>query len=107
MKLHMGVFSAAVLASAIAFAQHAGGGSPGGHSFGGGHIPAHGPNPTGGPGRLKPSVGDEVGHPSVPHVHADDDRWVGHDTGRNDPHYHLDSPWEHGHFPGAIGAGHV
>jgi hypothetical protein len=22
------------------------------------------------------------------------------------PNYHLDHPWEHGHFPGAIGRGH-
>jgi len=43
----------------------------------------------------------------APHVHPDGDRWFGHDTGRNDPHYHLDHPWEHGHFPGAIGPGHV
>jgi hypothetical protein len=26
-------------------------------------------------------------------VHADNDRWVGHDSGGNDPHYHLDHPW--------------
>jgi len=107
MKLHAGVFPVALLASAIASAQHAGVGSAGGHSFGGGHIPAHGPNPTSGLGRLTPSAGEEVGHPSAPHVHEDDDRWVGHDTGHNDPHYHLDNPWEHGHFPGAMGPGHV
>ena len=35
------------------------------------------------------------------------DRWVGHDTGRNDANYHLDRPWEHGHFPGAFGPTHV
>lgn len=34
-------------------------------------------------------------------------QWVGHDSGPNDPHYHLDNPWQHGHFTGAIGAGHV
>jgi hypothetical protein len=39
-------------------------------------------------------------------VHAND-TWVGHDTGRNDPHYHLDRPWAHGHFPGEIGRGHI
>ena len=33
--------------------------------------------------------------------------WVGHDTGRNDPHYHLDHPWEHGHFTGEIGPSHI
>ena len=35
------------------------------------------------------------------------DRWVGHDTGRNDARYHLDHPWEHGHFPGVFGPSHV
>jgi hypothetical protein len=40
-------------------------------------------------------------------VHPDDDRWVGHGTGRNDPQYHLDHPWEHGHFPGAMGPSQV
>jgi hypothetical protein len=45
-------------------------------------------------------------HPEAPHVHAADDHWVGH-TVRNDPHYHLDRPWEHGHFPGAFGPHHV
>jgi hypothetical protein len=32
---------------------------------------------------------------------------VGHDTGKGDANYHLDHPWEHGHFPGEIGRGHV
>jgi hypothetical protein len=56
-------------------------------------------------------VGDETlmkmlpGHPTAPHVHPDGDRWIGHATGRNDPHYHLDHPWVHGHFPGVIGPG--
>ncbi|MGB2625152.1 MAG: hypothetical protein WAK20_00075 [Candidatus Acidiferrum sp.] len=35
------------------------------------------------------------------------DRWVGHDSGLNDPHYHLDHPWEHGHFTGGFGHDHV
>jgi len=32
---------------------------------------------------------------------------VGHDTGRQDTGYHLDHPWEHGHFPGIVGARHI
>jgi hypothetical protein len=50
---------------------------------------------------------EQPGHPNAPHVDARTDRWVGHDTGRNDANYHLDRPWEHGHFPGAFGATHV
>lgn len=91
---------------------------------GGSHIPAHGPAPapqrqtahpqpqphsTPSQEREAPqarSYSDEQGHPNAPHVH-NDDTWVGHDTGRDDPHYHLDHPWEHGHFGGGIGPTHV
>ena len=70
---------------------------------GAGHIPAHGPTshtplPSGG----KP---DMPGHPAAPHVDAGTDRWVGH--GSNHAAYHLDHPWEHGRFPGGIGARQV
>ena len=40
-------------------------------------------------------------------MHAANDQWIGHDVGRNNPHYHLDHPWQHGHFPGEIGAHHI
>jgi hypothetical protein len=91
--------------------QH-GGGS---HGVGGGHVPAHGPAPA---KAQKPSraqqpaaqenrkFADKAGHPEAPHVHTND-KWIGHDTGRNDPHYHLDHAWEHGHFTGGFGKGHV
>lgn len=48
---------------------------------------------------------DKQGHPAAPHV--DGNNWVGHDTGRDDPHYHLDRPWEHGHFTGGFGPSFV
>jgi hypothetical protein len=38
-------------------------------------------------------------------VHASGE-WVGHSSGRDDPHYHLDHPWEHGHFRGDFGPDH-
>lgn len=100
------------------------GGAPPPAKVGGGHIPAHGPTPTrtappaktpppanrgGGGNDKKPPIQDHPGHPTAPHVDTTGktDKWVGHDSGRNDPHYHLDKPWEHGHFPGEIGAGHI
>jgi len=85
--------------------SHPGGGNP---DFGGGHIPAHGPAPAGNAphgGGLEHRQPDMPGHPNAPHVHHDD-HWVGHDSGRNDSHYHLDHPFEHGHFDGRFGRDH-
>ena len=59
------------------------------------------------PGEQRRTYQDQQGHPEAPHVHAQNDRWIGHDTGRNDPHYHLDQPWQHGRFERPIGASHI
>jgi hypothetical protein len=48
---------------------------------------------------------EKPGHPAAPHV--DGSKWVGHDTGKNDARYHIDRPWEHGHFSGGFGPSHV
>jgi hypothetical protein len=100
---------------------------------GNGHIPARGPSrapatPHQAPARQdnsnraasqppqqgrpaeqnqRPKYNDQQGHPEAPHVHAENDRWVGHDSGRSDANYHLDHPWEHGHFTGGFGPQHV
>ena len=88
-----------------------------------GHIPSHGPPPARvrtppieqRSERQRPeqgrqpegrSLADRAGHPEAPHVHRND-QWVGHDTGREDARYHLDRPWERGHFTGGIGKAHV
>jgi hypothetical protein len=131
----LAILAALLLFVTPAFSQQRGGGGrPGGAAVGGGHIPAHGPTASRGAGggethggapaqapaqhEAPPAEGqhpqathrsyqDQPGHPNSPHVHAQGDVWVGHDTGRNDPHYHLDQPWAHGHFGGPIGASHV
>lgn len=81
---------------------------------GGGHIPSHGPAParTQAPGKAPTaaaanrSFADKAGHPEAPHVHTNN-KWIGHDSGANDPRYHLDHPFEHGRFTGGIGKGHT
>lgn len=92
-------------------ARPAGGGERG---VGNGHIPARGPAPARAQSARHEQQGnehrkfnDQQGHPEAPHVHAENDRWVGHDTGRGDAHYHVDHAWEHGHFEGGIGPRHV
>jgi hypothetical protein len=99
-----------------------------------GYIPPHGPPPNRGvvPARAaepdrgaqqarnegpsrevrpqqdqRPSYRDRPDHPEAPHVHPDTGTWIGHDTGRDDPHYHLDRPWEHGRFPEPVGANRI
>jgi hypothetical protein len=78
------------------------------HGPGGGYIPSRGPAPVAHPPHEVPQdrhFDDHPGHPNVPHVDSKN-HWVGHDTGRDDPHYHLDHPWEHGHFTGGFGPRH-
>jgi hypothetical protein len=72
------------------------------------HPPAHGPAPVRGAGRAavpNRSFADKPGHPTAPHVHANG-KWIGHDTGKNDARFHLDHPWEHGHFSAGFGPSH-
>src|SRR5271170_5004343 len=67
--------------------------------------PAHGPESFHGEPHTTPQFHDYPGHPNAPHV-DNGTKWVGHDTGPNDAHYHLDHPWEHGHFSGGFGPSH-
>ena len=69
--------------------------------------PQGGSAPEGRPQEQRPNYSDQTGHPQAPHVHPANGAWVGHDTGRNDAHYHLDHPWEHGRFPEPIGANRI
>jgi hypothetical protein len=93
----------------------------GGNREVGGKIPAHGPPAVKTPARpAKPApapakqagapagrgFADKAGHPDIPHVHSNG-KWVGHESGPNDPHYHVDHPFEHGRFTGGFGKSHV
>lgn len=66
-------------------------------------APVQNHNPAPAP---KPNYADKPGHPNAPHV-DNGTKWVGHNTGPNDPNYHLDNPWAHGHFTGGFGPSHV
>ena len=107
MRLLPRVFLAVLALPLPVWAQHGGHGE-GGHAVGGGFIPKHGPPAYHGtPHAPEPnrSFRDQEGHPEAPHVHRNG-QWVGHDYGRDEARFHLDHPWEHGHFEGGIGRGH-
>jgi hypothetical protein len=101
-----------LIAGATIFAQEKKGGEQ--PHFTPSKPPAHGPAPA----RIAPAhnapehnapapqqhFADKSGHPEAPHV--DGKTWVGHDTGKNDARFHIDHPWEHGHFSGGFGPAH-
>jgi hypothetical protein len=95
--IHLALAAVLVFA-APAFAQHE---HEGGHP----PPPAHGPQEYHGtphPPDEHRNYVDKPGHPNAPHV--DNGKvWVGHDMGRDDARFHLDHPWEHGHFAGGFG----
>jgi hypothetical protein len=121
MKRFCGILVVLLVFSVSAWAQHEEGkGGEHGGNVGGHYIPSHGPTkapsqPHGAPAAqpqhetraAQPQhYNDAAGHPDAPHVHTNG-KWVGHDSGPGDVRYHLDRPWEHGHFTGGIGKGHV
>ncbi len=108
------IIGLSILVCVAAFAQR-GEQKGGSHAtVGGGHVPARGPAPAAAAKPAPPHAAtenrvkvDKKGHPALPHVDVKDDRWVGHDSGPGDVHYHLDHPWAHGHFSGGFGPQHV
>jgi hypothetical protein len=103
MRKYVGFLSVLLLLSLPALSQHAAHGV-------GGRPPAHGPSPVRA-GHAEHTTGphgfrDKNGHPNAPHVHSNG-KWIGHGSGRDDAHYHMDHPWAHGRFTGGFGRGHI
>ena len=98
MRTAIGLVVVALACTTPAWAQRAGGDQ---QSVNGGHAPSRGPSSVSGEHRSDP--GGRRERPLVD-THG---RWVGHDSGRSDPHYHLDHPWENGRFTGGFGPGHI
>jgi hypothetical protein len=105
------IFAASLVLAVPAFAQQHGGGGGSRPAGNPPHIsiPSHGPAPVrANPHPVEPArnFSDQPGHPNVPHV-DNGKTWVGHDTGKDDPRYHVDHPFAHGQFTGGFGRTHV
>ena len=99
--------------AAVGFAQEKGRDGQS-HDFHPSKPPSRGPAPVRNAPAARPAqnaapaerhLADRSGHPEAPHV--DGKTWVGHETGRGDPRFHVDRPWEHGHFTAGFGPSHV
>lgn len=76
---------------------------------GGGREAAH-PIPSRGPSPVKAKPGAPAPAARAPEggrPHVENNKWVGHESGPNDPRYHVDRPFAHGKFTGGFGKGHV
>ena len=103
MKAYLGFLALALVAALPAVAQR-----PAGGAHPAPRPPIHGPTEFHGTPHAPEehrNFSDKQGHPNAPHV-DNGNHWVGHDTGTNDAHYHLDHPWEHGRFTGGFGPEH-
>jgi hypothetical protein len=99
MRTAIGVVALVVTCAGPAAAQRGGGATHSG--IGSGHFPAHGPAAVGDASRgsSRPAAAGR----SVD-AHG---RWFGHDSGRQDAHYRIEHPWQHGRFTGGFGRDHV
>ena len=100
MRAAIGFVVVVLMCSAPAWAQKAG--TAPHQARNGEHIPARGPSAARGEHRGDPDR--TAGYRPYVDGHG---RWFGHESGRRDPHYHLDQPWEHGRFSGGFGPRHV
>jgi hypothetical protein len=101
MKPLLGILALSLICSVPALAQER-------HEAPPSRPPARGPAPA--KANAHPvenrNYADKAGHPNAPHVHSNG-KWIGHDSGKNDPRYHVDHAWAHGHFTGGFGPSHV
>ena len=121
MKKYGALALMACMCAVPAFAQRGGGGGHGGgqvsgahggggHMFGGGFVPGGGPGAFHGRPESLRQPPTHSGRRQASQLAAPSTRTAtgfGHRSGRNDGHYHLDHPSEHGRFSGGLGRDHV